>query len=56
MIAFIAIALAACYGVLLAALERPHHRDDPRLEKYSVGFLTAGALTVAAGVAHQAFS
>jgi hypothetical protein len=56
MIAFLAIALAALYGVLLAALERPHDRDDRRLEKCSVGFLTAGALTVAAGVAHHALS
>jgi hypothetical protein len=56
MIAFLAIALAASYGVLLAALERPHDHDERRLEKYSVGFLAAGALTVAAGVALRAFS
>lgn len=53
MIAFVVIVLAACYGVLLAALDRPQSRDDRHTERCTVAFLAAGAVTVAAGVTHQ---
>jgi hypothetical protein len=43
--------LAACAGVLLAALESPHVRDTARLDRLSIVLLAGTAAAVAAGVA-----
>ncbi|GLY93239.1 hypothetical protein [Actinoplanes sp. NBRC 103695] len=48
MIAFAGMALAACTGVLLAALDSPHVRDSPRLRRLSMVLLAASAATLTA--------
>jgi hypothetical protein len=54
MVVFVVIVvLAACCGVLLAALDRPQARDNRALERYSVAILAVGALACAAGVVQQ---
>lgn len=49
--AFVVGALAACTGVLLAALETPRWHGQPRLQRFSVALLTATAAAVAVGAA-----
>jgi len=47
----VVIALAACVGVLLAALESPHVSDNRAVEWLSRAVVTAGAATAALAVA-----
>ncbi len=47
-------ALAACAGVLLAALESPHGHDGARLRRCSIVLLATTAAAVAAGAAFAA--
>jgi len=47
----VVIALAACVGVLLAALESPHARDSRTVEWLSRAVVTAGAATAALALA-----
>ncbi|MFG1609653.1 hypothetical protein [Actinoplanes sp. NPDC049265] len=50
MIAFVGMGLAACTGVLLAAMESPHVRSGTRLHKLSlVVLIVSGATLAAAG-------
>jgi hypothetical protein len=49
-IAFVGMGLAACTGVLLAAMESPHVGSSARLHKLSLVLLVAsGATLTAAG-------
>ena len=43
--------LAACAGVLLAAMESPHVRDKTRLDRLSIVLLAGTAAAIAAGLA-----
>ena len=49
-----AVALAACAGVLLAALDSPHGYDGARLRRFSIALLATSAAAVAAGAAFAA--
>ncbi len=53
---FVMGALAACTGVLLAAMESPRLHDRARLQRFSVALLaaTAAAIAISAAIAiHQ---
>jgi hypothetical protein len=49
--AVVVAVLAACTGVLLAAIESPHVRDRARLTRCSIVLLTVTAAAVATGAA-----
>lgn len=55
MLAFAGMALAACTGVLLAALDSPHLRDHVRLRRLSTVLLAAAAATLTAAGADAVF-
>ena len=43
--------LAACVGVLLAALDSPSLHDQPRLQRFGIALLSVTAAAVAVGAA-----
>lgn len=52
MMFFVLSVLAACAGVVLAALDSPHVRDKARLERFSTVLVIVTAVSVAAGAGH----
>ena len=51
MIALLGGVVAACAGVLLAALDSPHVRDERRLERLCVVLLAVAAAATVTGAA-----